>query len=152
MTSSPGHTNVIKLVTNLKRTKTIRIESFLICFVNWSHIKKILMTPKRLGFILWLLTFPAKENQPTLCFEWWHSIFRNCGPNQFWFSHSYVFLNWPTPASFSFILGLFKQTLQIFTTDLCEKISIQFTVLGFEPTTLWTWVSSHNPLPGLPPK
>ena len=112
MTSSPGHTNVIKLVTNLKRTKTIRIESFLICFVNWSHIKKILMTPKRLGFILWLLTFPAKENQPTLCFEWWHSIFRNCGPNQFWFSHSYVFLNWPTPASFSFILGLFKQTLQ----------------------------------------
>ena len=31
------------------------------------------------------------------------------------------FLNGPTPASFSFTFGLFKQTLQIFTTNICEK-------------------------------
>ena len=43
--------------------------------------------------------------------------------------------NWPTPASFSFIFGLFKQTLQFFTTNICEKMSIQFTVPGFKPTT-----------------
>ena len=52
--------------------------------------------------------------------------------------------NRPTPASFSFIFGLFKQTLQIFNTNICEKMSIQYTVLGFEPTTFGTWVSSHN--------
>ena len=46
--------------------------------------------------------------------------------------------NWPTPASFSFIFGLFKQTLQFFTTNICEKMSIQFTVPGFKPTTFST--------------
>ena len=35
------------------------------------------------------------------------------------------FLNGPTPASFSFILGLFKQTIIFFTTNQCEKMSIQ---------------------------
>ena len=54
------------------------------------------------------------------------------------------FKNGPTPASFSFIFGLFKQTLQIFTTNVCEKMSIQYTAPGFEPTTLGTWVSSLN--------
>ena len=32
--------------------------------------------------------------------------------------------------------------ITIFTT--CEKMSIQYTVLGFELTTFWTRVSSHN--------
>ena len=45
------------------------------------------------------------------------------------------FKNGPTPASFLFIFGLFKQTSQIFTANICEKMSIQNTVLGFEPTT-----------------
>ena len=44
--------------------------------------------------------------------------------------------NGPTPASFPFIFCLFKQTLQIFTTNVCEKMSIQYTAPGFEPTTL----------------
>ena len=50
----------------------------------------------------------------------------------------------PTPASFSFIFDLFKQTLQIFTTNICDKMSITYMVPGFEPTTFGTWVSSHN--------
>ena len=32
----------------------------------------------------------------------------------------------------------FKQTLQIFSTNICEKMSIQYTVPGFEPTTFGT--------------
>ena len=35
--------------------------------------------------------------------------------------YHYVFLIGPTPASFSFIFGLFKQILQIFTTIICKK-------------------------------
>ena len=42
------------------------------------------------------------------------------------------FKNGPTPASSSLIFGLFKQTLQIFTKNICEKMSIQCTVPGFE--------------------
>ena len=39
----------------------------------------------------------------------------------------------------------FSNKLQYnFTTNLCEKMSIQYTALGFEPTTLRMWVSSHN--------
>ena len=54
------------------------------------------------------------------------------------------FLNGPTPAYFFIIFGLFKQTLQIFATKYMWKMSIQYTVPGFEPTTLVMWVSSHN--------
>ena len=53
------------------------------------------------------------------------------------------FFNGPTPAS-SFIFRLFKQTIQFFTTNQCEKRSIQYTAQGFEPTTSWTWVLTHN--------
>ena len=51
---------------------------------------------------------------------------------------------WANPGLFSGIFGLFKQTLQIFTTNRCEKMSIQYTVLGFEPMTFGTWISLHN--------
>ena len=40
-----------------------------------------------------------------------------------------ILFKWATPASFSFIFDLFKQTTQ------CEKMSIQYMALGFEPTT-----------------
>ena len=53
----------------------------------------------------------------------------------------------------SFILGLFKQTSLQFLQQIYVKISIQYTVPGFEPTTFGTRVSSHNqwtraPAPG----
>ena len=44
----------------------------------------------------------------------------------------FFFDKWANPGLF---FGLFKQTLQIFTTNICEKMSIQYTVPGFEPTT-----------------
>ena len=54
------------------------------------------------------------------------------------------FKKWANPGLFSFIIGLFKQTLNFFTTNICEKMSIQYMVPGIEPMTFGTWVSSHN--------
>ena len=34
-----------------------------------------------------------------------------------------LFKKWANPGLFLFIFGLFKQTLQIFTTNKCEKIT-----------------------------
>ena len=53
----------------------------------------------------------------------------------------FLFLNMSTPASFRFFL---HTNNTIFTTNQCEKMSIQNTALGFEPTTSWTWVVTHN--------
>ena len=62
--------------------------------------------------------------------------------------------NGPSPASFSFIFGLFKQTIQIFTTNQCEKMSC--------PSSIRRRDSNPRPLeresppittrPGLPPE
>ena len=54
------------------------------------------------------------------------------------------FFNGPTPASFSFISSFSNTHITILTTDYCEKMSIQYPVPGFEPTTL-------TARPGLPP-
>ena len=51
-----------------------------------------------------------------------------------WLNFDHMFLKkWANPSLFLFIFGLFKQTLQIFTTNICEKMSIQYTVPRFEP-------------------
>ena len=55
-----------------------------------------------------------------------------------------VFLNGHS-AYFSFIFGLFKQTIQVLQQFGVKNVmSIQYMVLGFEPTTFGTCVSSHN--------
>ena len=38
----------------------------------------------------------------------------------------------------------FQTRITIFTTNKCEKMSIQYMVRGFEPMTFGTWVSSHK--------
>ena len=55
---------------------------------------------------------------------------------------SFFLKNEPTPASFSFIFSIFKQTIH-FLQQIDVKMSIQYTELGFEPTTFQT--SAHNP-------
>ena len=55
-----------------------------------------------------------------------------------------VFLNGPTPASLSCIFGRFQANNTIFQTNHYEKMSIQYTVLGFKPTTSQTLVVTHN--------
>ena len=52
------------------------------------------------------------------------------------------FLNGPSPASFSFISNKHQYKL---TKNLCEKMSIQYTVLGFEPTTFRTTTRPRLP-------
>ena len=61
--------------------------------------------------------------------------------------------NGPFPSSFSFIFGLLsKHHNTIFSTNQFGKMSIQYTVLGFELTTFRQQVSSHNHQTGLRPK
>ena len=61
--------------------------------------------------------------------------------------NTFMIKNRPTPAFFSFIFGLFKQTnITIFISNQCEKMAIQYTArpLKHEPSPLTT-------RPGLPP-
>ena len=59
-------------------------------------------------------------------------------------ANQWVFLNGPTPASFSFIFGLFKQTLLQYLQQINVKMSIQYPVPGFELITFRLRVSSLN--------
>ena len=51
-----------------------------------------------------------------------------------------VFLkNWPNPASFSFIFGLFQTKIQFLQQiNMKNVMSIQYPALGFESTTFGT--------------
>ena len=56
------------------------------------------------------------------------------------------------PASFSFIFGLFKQTIPFLQQINAKNVMIiQYTVPGFEPTTSWHELSPIHTRPGLPP-
>ena len=64
----------------------------------------------------------------------------------------YLFLkNGPTRPLFHLFLS-FQTQIIIFTTNKCEKMSIQYTVLGFKLTTFGTWSPPTTTRPGLPPK
>ena len=51
--------------------------------------------------------------------------------------------NMPSPASFR-LCSSFQSNITIITKYKCEKMSIQYTVLGFKLMTFGTRVSSHN--------
>ena len=61
----------------------------------------------------------------------------------FMLNYSSVLKNRQSPASFPFILSLFKQTLQ-FLQEINVKMSIQYLALGFELMVSRQWVSSLN--------
>ena len=42
------------------------------------------------------------------------------------------------------LFSSFHTDITIFTTNICEKMNIQYMVLGFEPTTFRTSFSFHN--------
>ena len=70
---------------------------------------------------------------------------------EYFFQLLQSFLNGPTPASFIVYFWSFQTNIiTIFTTIICEQMSIQYTVLGFEHMTFGTWVSSHNHLTEAP--
>ena len=58
--------------------------------------------------------------------------------------HHAIFLKWAFPGLFLIYFRLLQTKIRNFTTIKYEKMSIQYTVLGFEPTTFGTRVSSHN--------
>ena len=57
---------------------------------------------------------------------------------------SFFFLKMGQPRPLFVYFRSFKTKITNFTTNLCEKMSIQYKVPGFEPTTFGMWVSSHN--------
>ena len=59
--------------------------------------------------------------------------------------------NGPTPTSFLFIFGLFKQTLQIFTTNICEKCPSSIRCRDSNPRPLERESPPITTRPGLPP-
>ena len=61
------------------------------------------------------------------------------------------FLNGPTPASFSFTFGLCKQTLQIFTTNICEKCPSRIRYRDLNPQPSECESPPITTRPGLPP-
>ena len=66
-------------------------------------------------------------------------------------SISVEFFKWSNTVLFFVFFRLFKQTLQFLQQiGTCEKMSIQYLVLEFEPTTFRIWVSSHNQLTRAP--
>ena len=73
-----------------------------------------------------------------------HDVFVNHTHLMFGCGVVFFLKKWANPVLFSFLFGLFKQTLHIFTTNRCEKMSIQYMVPGFELTTFGTRVSSRN--------
>ena len=57
---------------------------------------------------------------------------------------THSFKSGPSPAYFHLFLVFFKQMLQFLQQCNVKKLSIQYPVLGFEPTTSRIRVSSHN--------
>ena len=49
-----------------------------------------------------------------------------------------MFFKMAHPRPLFIYFRLFQTNITIFTTNKCEKMSIQYTVLGFEPTTFGT--------------
>ena len=59
---------------------------------------------------------------------------------------NYFFKKWAILGLFRLLLS-FQTNITILTTNICEKFLftfIQYTALGFKPTTLGYQVSSHN--------
>ena len=67
------------------------------------------------------------------CSSSWEDKLRECFERSF---NSFFFKNGPNPASFIIYFWSFQTNIiTIFTTNICEKMSIQYTVPGFEPMT-----------------
>ena len=59
-------------------------------------------------------------------------------------NYALLFLNGPAPASFSFIFGLFKQTIQFLQQIYVKKYPSSIRCRDLNPQPSKTWVSSHN--------
>ena len=61
-----------------------------------------------------------------------------------WMQRQSFLKNGPTPASFCLFSVFSNKNHYNFYNKYMWKMSIQYVVTGFEPTTFGTWLSSHN--------
>ena len=76
------------------------------------------------------------------------AITSNCLPvpvvwRQNW-NFSFIFYKMGQPRPLFRLFSVFSNKQYIFSTNQCEKISIQYMALGFKPTTFRTWVVTRN--------
>ena len=62
-----------------------------------------------------------------------------------------IVFKWANPGLFFIYFWSFQTNIIIFTTNLCEKMSIQYTAPGFEPMTFECESLPITTRPGLPP-
>ena len=77
------------------------------------------------SIILFLLQFISKKN---ITFK----------EKDLWLIFEQLFKKWANPGLFFYLFSSFQTHITIFTTNKCEKMSIHYTVLGFELTTFGT--------------
>ena len=53
-------------------------------------------------------------------------------------SQTCFLIKWANPGLFFVYFRSFQTNITIFKTNICEKMSIQYSVLGFEPITFRT--------------
>ena len=74
-----------------------------------------------------------------------HRFVQSSGTVTLHFTKHTLEKNGPTPATFSLIFLSFQTQIPNFTTNRCvKKLSIQYTLLGFEFMAFGAWVSSKN--------
>ena len=56
----------------------------------------------------------------------------------------FSFFKWAKSGLFFIYFCSFQTNNTIFTSNQCEKMSIQYLATGFEPTTFRTWFITHN--------
>ena len=61
-----------------------------------------------------------------------------------WWSPMQLLKNGPTPAPFPIVFVFSNTHYKFYNKYVCEEMSIQYTVRGFEFMTIGTWVFSHN--------
>ena len=82
-----------------------------------------------------------------LSFEWTSRYrYKKCNLQVFVFQSIKIgtYKKWTNPGLFFVCFCLYQTNNTIFTTNICEKMTIQYTAMGFEPTTSWIRVISHN--------
>ena len=82
------------------------------------------------------LTHKWFSNQIT----WWFCYLRLSS----WYLCKEALLKIGHPRTLFSFFRLFQTNITNFTTNKCEKMSIQYMAPRFKPTTFGTWVSSHN--------
>ena len=114
-----------------------------LCHILTGNIKKLNSQRKQINWMCMSIYLSWKrvnwEENGSLT-----NIYHYYGSNpMYYLQGGNLFKKRPSSAS-SRLFSSFQINITILTTNICEKMSIQSTVLGFKLTTFGTRVSSHN--------